>query len=579
MGGVRKIATVAAGLLVLAACGTDPVNGTGDGNDFPWLQQADAGYTQGPGNPPPERPKRVLGEYPPVQAGVPEFNLEIAQADLDKLNADPGSDDRVPAVISLDGQRVPGALRYRGASSRWLPQKGFSIELDSGFDLEGRDHFQLIAQYPDGGKLSEKFALDLWWSLGAPASDARFVRLKVNGELWGLYVDMEHVGKDFLRMHAMEPDATIYRCGGRNGEMKIDPPGRYQQDFSKRTNESLPDTDMQELLRFLNRTDDAEFEQGLADRIDLDAYIANMAGEILISAIIVEDMRGFWIHELQRDKWSYAPWDLNNSHLLYFRDWAVTDPPITDRPVMGFTLYDPHVELLFSDRVQQYADQRPTWSVLNTRIWDRPALRNALLDKLEWAMNGPFSEPKALPHAEALWARIQDDIALDPFVDQLYAPHALEKFQHYLQYRREFLEQEMPALRNHGSDPLVINELVFDAPGQPGYVELHNRSLQPINLAGFTLTNNLRLPKLHALPGTLSVPANGFLRIPTSSLPFSLPTDGGELGLFDGQKVYAPFDAVYFGPHAPGTGYGRFPDGSEDFRQMTPTPELPNAGS
>lgn len=561
---------------MLAGCGVDPENQPGvDGGS---QAQPDAGFTHGPGKPPPKRPLLALGEFPQVQERIPEFHLEIAKADLDKLDADPGSDERVPAVISLDGQRAPGALRYRGASSRWLPQKGFSIELDSGWDFEGRDHFQLIAQYPDGGKLSEKFALDLYAAIGAPASDARFVRVMVNGSLWGLYVDMEHVGKDFLRMHGMEQDATIYRCGGRNGEMKIDPPGRYQQDFSRRTNESLPDDDMQELLRFINRTDDAEFEQGLAERIDLDAYLANLAGEILISAIILEDMRGFWIHELQRDKWTYAPWDLNNSHILYFRDWAVTDPPITKRPVQAFTLYDPHVELLYTDRLQQYSDQRPTWNVLNTRIWDRPALRDRLLDKVEWAMGGPFSDALAVPHAEKLWARIQNELLQDPFVDQLYAPHALDKFRHYLQYRREFLNQELPKLRNHGNDPVVINELVFDAPGQPGYVELHNRTAAPINVGGYTLTNDLRSPMLHALPA-LTIPANGFLRIATSSLPFTLSTTGGEIGLFDGQRVYAPFDAIFYGPHAPGTGYGRYPDGGEDFRQMLPTPELPNAAN
>src|SRR5690606_10565537 len=105
----------------------------------------------------------------------------------------------------------------------------------------------------------------------------------------------------------------------------------------------LPEDDLDELLRFLNRTDDATFEAELEERIELEAYLANLAGEMLISAIILEDMRGFWVHELLRDKWTYLPWDLNNSHLVYFRDWAVTDPPITTRPLMAFSLYDPQV--------------------------------------------------------------------------------------------------------------------------------------------------------------------------------------------------------------------------------------------
>ncbi|MFN7133365.1 MAG: lamin tail domain-containing protein, partial [Myxococcales bacterium] len=138
--------------------------------------------------------------------------------------------------------------------------------------------------------------------------------------------------------------------------------------------------------------------------------------------------------------------------------------------------------------------------------------------------------------------------------------------------------REMPNLRNHGNGALVINEVAFDAPGRPGYVELYNRGATPISLAGYSLTNDLRLPKLHTLPA-LVVPAGGHLQIPTSTLPFGLGTAGGELGIFDGTRVYDPFDAVYFGPHAAGTAYGRYPDGSEDFRAMTPTPGTANAAN
>src|SRR5512138_3474088 len=98
----------------------------------------------------PARPPPEPGSYPPVQERLPRFDLWIAPADLAALDANPGSDRTYPADVALDGVRAHAAVRYRGASSRFLPQKGFKVALDPGLSLEGRDHFELLAEWVDG---------------------------------------------------------------------------------------------------------------------------------------------------------------------------------------------------------------------------------------------------------------------------------------------------------------------------------------------------------------------------------------------------------------------------------------------
>jgi hypothetical protein len=70
--------------------------------------------------------------------------------------------------------------------------------------------------------------------------------------------------------------------------------------------------------------------------------------------------------------------------------------------------------------------------------------------------------------------------------------------------------------------------------------------------------------------------ADGHAELGSNHLPFVLSEAGGELGLFDGARVYGPIDLMYYGPHAAGTAYGRYPDGSDAYRSLAQTPLAAN---
>jgi spore coat protein H len=520
-----------------------------------------------------------LGEYPPVQTRIPVFELQIAPADLDRLNADPSSNETVPVVVVLDGERAPGQARYRGASTRGLPQKSFKIELDPGYELEDRDHFELLAEWYDSAKLTEKFAVDLYSALGLPVPRARYARVSINGQPNGLYLDMEHVGKDYLKHHAMERSASIYRCGARNCELTLQPGSSYQDDFEKKTNEDTGHADLSAFLAWVNRSDDAEFEAKLARSVDVEAYLGNLAADALISNNIIEDSKSYWIHEHLKDRWQYTPWDLNNAQMLFWRTWSPDDPPITTRWPQSFSLYDPWVQRIYETRVTERPGQRPTWSVLNTRIWDRPALRERLIAKLEAALDGPFSEVKANEHIDALWALVKPELARDPYISAQHVQQAQAFLKRYVRDRATFLRGLLSTLKSHGSGPLVIREVNA---GSSGYVELVNRGTTALSLEGYELTNDLRATTRHRLPTLSMAPgqgvrfrASGNASLGPMHLPFTLSRSGGEVGLFDGRQLsasgrpllYSPVDALYFGPLPSGTVYGRKAPQSEDFER------------
>lgn len=508
------------------------------------------------------------GEFPAVQERVPQVTLWIAPADLAELESDPGSDEFVPATMELDGQKAPARLRYRGSSTRTLPQRSFKVKLEPGFKLDRRDHFELLAEYRDSGKLTEKFAVDLFEALRLPVPRAHYLELSINGQPNGVYLDMEHVGGEFLRDHGLERGASIYRCGSRNCEMKLGRPTSGQQPFEKKTNQQTADDDLEELLSFINRADEVRFEREAPRRIDLEAYLGNLAADALISNNIIEDSGSYWVHELGADRWTYVPWDLNNARMFFWRTSAPSSLHFKRDP-KSFCAYDPSVQAIYETRVKKDADYRPAWNVLATRLWDRPPFRARILAILETALSGPFAESKADAHVDALWALIGPRVLGDPYVDRAQALAAPGYLKGYLEERRTFLQQVLDELRRHGQGGLVLNEIGFG--GSP-FVELLNRGPGRVSLDGLTLTNDLRAPHLWRLPSVELEPSERYV---VRGIPFAIPREGGELGLFDGSRVYGPLDAVFYGPGT-GDSYGRSPDGGEELGEGAPSSGQPN---
>lgn len=145
--------------------------------------------------------------------------------------------------------------------------------------------------------------------------------------------------------------------------------------------------------------------------------------------------------------------------------------------------------------------------------------------------------------------------------------------------------------------PLAINELMAansstktDPQGHyDDWVEIHNYSDAPIDLARMYLTDDPADPTKWQIPGGASqlttVGPGGYALIwldgHTSDAglhaPFALDSDGEAVALFapDGTTV---IDSVTFGPQRTDVSYGRSPDGTGPFGYLlAPTPGTPNS--
>jgi hypothetical protein len=106
---------------------------------------------------------------------------------------------------------------------------------------------------------------------------------------------------------------------------------------------------------------------------------------------------------------------------------------------------------------------------------------------------------------------------------------------------------------------VCLNELMPAnlASGPGDWLELHNPTAQDVSLDGWSLTDDPTEPRRHVLSGGLVLEAGGFLVLWASDLSFTLPDDGGAIGLFDPD---GDGSVVRYGPMIPDVSLARITD-------------------
>ncbi|MBJ6764412.1 CotH kinase family protein [Myxococcaceae bacterium JPH2] len=543
--------------------------------ELPPEEPDDNGPSPSTEEPPPDS-QSAAPEWPALQTQIETYELRFDKSTWDFIN-DPAHDhEYAPGHFLARGVDYTVGLRLRGEYAREHPKLSWKVKLPDGSKLDGAKKFNFMAEWLDAGNLSDVFSYEMMTAGGAQAPRARYVMLNVNGKLEGLFTQVEQVDKAFLRSHHIDEDANIYRCGARDCEMTLAPIAHYQDPWSKETNEDQPWDDLHAFLDKLAHTPEHEFEAFARDHLDLDAYLRYLAVGIVIGIHGIDDSGSFLIHDRVKDRWTYAPWDLNNSVLLYWRTERVGASPETTRAIPAYTAYDSRTIRTYEHKQAKYGGAHFPFSVLNQRIWDRPVFRNKVLDYVDQLMATVFTQESASKRIDAQYALVKDQLARDPYVARPQAAYSPEYLKRYVAGRRTYLTKNLPLERHRGEGGVVINSFgalplaPVGANGEvEGYVELYNRESTPAPVSGLIMTNVIRDQYKYKLPPNLVVPPKGVLRLladgksGTNHLPFKLSTKGGELALFDGKTMTGVIDLTYYAPLSPGKSYGRIPDGAE----------------
>ena len=296
----------------------------------------------GPGGPGGREPGKPGAKVSPnqvkaVDSDIPLYDphtlrtlfLTFDGSDWEKEMADfKGSDVEMPASLMVDGKTYPNVgVHFRGASSFGMVPDGSKRSLNVSLDFVDED--QRLLGYKTLNLLNSNgdpsFLHSVLFSHIArqfiPAPKVNLVKVVINGENWGVYVNAQQFDKTFLKENFPSAKGTRWkvpgRPGGRGGLEYIgDNVDDYKRTFEMKTDDG--DKAWKALIslcKTLKETPAEELEKALDPILDIEGVLWFLA---LDCALVNED--GYWtrasdysLFQDDKGKFHVIPHDMNET--------------------------------------------------------------------------------------------------------------------------------------------------------------------------------------------------------------------------------------------------------------------------
>ena len=186
-------------------------------------------------------------------------------------------------------------VRLRGNTSREAAKKSFKVSFNTfapGASWNGLEKLNLNGNHNDPSMLRARMVWEFMRAQGHVAPRVSHVRVYVNGEYRGLYINVEHVDEEFIQKRFKHDDGNLWKCtypgdlaylGDDPEAYKLSPWWSDQRVYELKTNTVEDDySAIAELCTVIGTVPDDEFECALEAIFDVDAFLKTAAMEILV---------------------------------------------------------------------------------------------------------------------------------------------------------------------------------------------------------------------------------------------------------------------------------------------------------
>lgn len=307
-----------------------------------------------------------------------------------------GTDIEMPATAMVDGRTYKNVgVHFRGQTSFRTVPEGYKHSLKVSFDFQdkhqkllGHDALELLNAAGDPSFLRNVLYMQIARDY-LPAPRANYLRVVINGENWGVYINSQPFNGDFVR-EATGAGGARWKVPGSPGargglEYFGESPADYQSVFEL-TSKDQPESwaALIHLTKVLNQTAPDKLEAALKPILDVDGVLRFLAVD---NALINND--GYWTrasdYSIYQDKagvFHVAPHDANETLRemeRMSRRWrnnggadpgsgVALDPLVsakdTYKPLLSKLLAVPALRQRYLDYVRNIADKWLDWNRL-----------------------------------------------------------------------------------------------------------------------------------------------------------------------------------------------------------------------
>lgn len=221
----------------------------------------------------------------------------------DELEAFYHTDVALPATLRVDGKTYTNVgIQFRGNSSFFTVPKGQKRSMSVSFDhvnkdqqLEGYRAMTLLNAHADPTFLRSILYLDIARNY-LPALKANYVRVVINGELWGVYVNQQRYNKDFLRDAFGTEDGIRFKSSNRSRGAGLSDLGDDIAEYRRWYEIQSADRDdswktLMDVTRVLAQTPPDRLKAALEPIFDIDGALRYLALDVVMMS-----GDGYWLH-------------------------------------------------------------------------------------------------------------------------------------------------------------------------------------------------------------------------------------------------------------------------------------------
>jgi spore coat protein CotH len=341
-------------------------------------------------------------------ASIARIDITIDPDTLALLYDDPWSDVYARAQFAFTRGAFSDSvsdigLRFRGNFSRGANKKNFKISFNRfarGRKWYGLEKLNVNSQHNDPTIARAKLTSDLTplarqGILGPEATRAGHVEVWINGDYYGLYINVEHIDEQFAENHFGSPRSNVYKClYPADLQWSGSSPSSYSYCEQTQMETDGPVDDVVQLVDVLNNTALDDLACAMESVLNVDDYLRQAAVEVVTGhwdGYIYNQNNFYLLRNPMDDRLEYVIYDTDNTWGIDWigRDWGTRD------------IYE----------WAQGSGSRPLYE----RLLDVPELRDRFSYYLDQLVALHFNPTVMDPQIDALELQISPSAEADPY--------------------------------------------------------------------------------------------------------------------------------------------------------------------
>jgi len=218
--------------------------------------------------------------------------------------------------ITYNGETQTAKMRIRGDTSRKDPKKSLKIKFDS-LGIENIPPIiNLNAEYADKTYIRQYLSSKIMKESGQICFNSEHVKVYINGKFHGLFLQIENIGKAFLKRNNLSKKGNLYKATKDGACLSIF--DDFDIKWEKKTNKKSDHNDLTKLIYDLNTVPDRNFHAFIKSTFDYNDLINILSLNMFLSNSSTYYHNYYLYHDLYNTgKWKMLPWDMDKTFSYY----------------------------------------------------------------------------------------------------------------------------------------------------------------------------------------------------------------------------------------------------------------------